>query len=430
MSDRLPTGAAFKVDQREIPRGTAGAERRHLAFYLHHLGGGGVSKMRLIISSALADRGHQVDLVICEPEGHLSDRMPENVHIVRLERSSWTRARIHALTADPAGLRALAGFALGPRTISATLPYLPDLVRYLQRQRPDVLYVATTFLAVEAALALRRAKVPTRLVLSEHIHFVPEHAVVSGWNRWFIRSLLHRTYSRADAVLAISNGVADQMAHVSGFPRERIQTITNPAVTPQLEQGAREPLSHPWFEAGQPPVVLGVARLSRSKDFGTLIRAFARVRRNRPLRLVILGDAKSEKKTEKRRSELMQLADELGVADDVALPGFTSNPYQYMARAAVYVLSSHVEGLSNSLIEAMACGCPVVSTDTPSGPSEVLEDGRYGPLVPIGDSEAMANAIESVLDAPPNRDLLRQRAADFSVDRVADSYENLARTLS
>jgi glycosyltransferase involved in cell wall biosynthesis len=101
-----------------------------------------------------------------------------------------------------------------------------------------------------------------------------------------------------------------------------------------------------------------------------------------------------------------------------------------MARAAVYVLSSHVEGLSNSLIEAMACGCPVVSTDTPSGPSEVLEDGRYGPLVPIGDSEAMANAIESVLDAPPNRDLLRQRAADFSVDRVADSYENLARTLS
>ena len=408
---------------------TESAKRRHLAFYMHHLHGGGVSKMRLILAGALADRGHRVDLLVCEPEGHLSGGMPENVRVVYLEPSSWTRARAYALSADPAGLRAVAGFALGPRSISPTLPYLPGLDLYLRREQPDVIFVATTFLAVEAALALRRSKVKTRFVVSEHIHFTPEHAVVSGWNRWFIGSLLRRTYSRADVLLAISMGVADEMARRSGLPRESIQTITNPTVTPRLQEGAQEPLSHPWFQPGQPPVVLGVARLSRSKDFATLVRAFARVRQNRPARLVILGDAKKPKKSEKRKSELMSLAANLGVADDVSLPGFTTNPYQYMAHAGVYVLSSHFEGLPNSLIEAMACGCPVVSTDTPSGPSEILEGGKYGPLVSIGDDEAMADAIISVLDSPPDADWLRARAADFSVERAADRYENLALTL-
>ncbi len=424
----------LSADQpREVDPGshdkTASPNRRHLAFYMHHLHGGGVSKMRLILAGALADRGHRVDLLVCEPEGHLSGGMPEGVRVVYLEPSSWMRARAYALGADPAGLRAVAGFALGPRSISPTLPYLPDLDLYLRREKPDVLFVATTFLAVEAALALRRSKVPTRFVISEHIHFTPEHAVVSGWNRWFIGALLHRTYSRADVLLAISMGVADEMARRSGLPRERIRTITNPTVTPRLQEGAREPLNHPWFQPGQPPVVLGVARLSRSKDFATLVRAFARVRQIRPARLLILGDAKKPKKTEKRKAELMSLAAELGVADDVSLPGFKTNPYQYMAHAGVYVLSSHFEGLPNSLIEAMACGCPVVSTDTPSGPSEILEGGKYGPLVPIGDDEAMAKAIASVLDSRPDADWLRARAADFSVGRAADRYENLALTL-
>ncbi len=429
-AQRLSTAEPREDDTRGSRDKTARAQRRHLAFYMHHLGGGGVSKMRVILAGALADRGHRVDLIVCERgAGHLSDRLPGNVRVIYLEASGWMRARAFALRADPAGLRAVAGLALGPRTTSATLPYLPDLARYLQREQPDVLYVATAFPAVEAALALRSVNVPTRFVVSEHIHFTPAHAVVRGWNRWFVGSLLHRTYSRADVVLGISRGVADEMARRSGFPRERIQTITNPTVTPRLEQGAREPLDHPWFEPGQPPVVLGVARLSRSKDFATLVRAFARVRKDRPARLIILGDAKKPKKTEKRKSELMNLAAELGVADDVSVPGFTPNPYQYMARAGVYVLSSHFEGLPNALIEAMACGCPVVSTDTPSGPAEILEGGKYGPLVPIGDDEAMAKAITSTLDSPPEPDRLRERAADFSVERAADRYENLALTL-
>ena len=430
LSDRPPASAPLTPDRPAAGRGGPVTEKRRLAFYMHHLRGGGVSKMRLIIAGALANRGHEVDLVVCESGGNLSGQEPENVHMVHLEPSSWARARLYALFGDPGGLPPLAGFALGPRTNSATLPYLPDLARYLRERQPDVLYVATTFMAVEAAIALRRVKGPTKFVVSEHIHFTPDHPVVSGWNAWYIRPLLHRTYSRADAVLAISEGVADEVARRSGFPRERIQTITNPTVTPQVEEKAREPLDHPWFQPGQPPVVLGVGRLSRSKDFATLVRAFAQVRQSRPLRLVILGDAKTERKTAKRISDLMELATELGVAEEVDLPGFVTNPYQYMARAAVYVLSSHYEGLPNGLIEAIACGCPVVSTDTPSGPFEILEGGKYGPLVPIGDVDAMAHAIEKVLDQPPDREWMRRRAADFSVDVATDRYEALARALS
>lgn len=167
-----------------------------------------------------------------------------------------------------------------------------------------------------------------------------------------------------------------------------------------------------------------------------MVRAFAQVRRSRPLRLVILGDAnardpaRNEKKNRKRKAELIDLAAELGVAADVDLPGFATNPYRYMARAAVYVLSSHYEGLPNALIEAMACGCPVVSTDTPSGPAEILEEGKHGPLVPIGDVDAMASAISKVLDTPPEPDRLRQRAADFSLDRAAVDYEAMVLSLA
>ena len=416
--------------------GRDGEEKRHLAFYMDHLRRGGVAKMRLLIAGALADRGHKVDLVICESGGPLTDLLPENIRTIYLEPTNRIAARTYPLIADPGGLGAVAGFALGPRRNFATLCYLPALGRYLRQERPDVLHAATTFMAIEAAFALRQNPGSTKFVVSEHIHFAPGHAAVRGWNRLFIRPLLYRTYDRADAVLGISNGVADEMARRSGFPRERIRTITNPTVTPQIEQQAAEPLDHPWFQSGQPPVVLGVGRLSKSKDFKTLVRAFAQVRLSRPLRLVILGDAnagdpaRSEKKNRKRKAELMDLAAELGVAADVDLPGFAINPYQYMARAAVYVLSSRYEGLPNALIEAMACGCPVVSTDTPSGPAEILEDGKYGPLLPIGDVDAMASAISKVLDTPPEPHRLRERAANFSLERAAVDYEAVVLSLT
>ncbi len=428
MTGATGASAAIATPEADInPRhsGEGDVSPRHLAFFLHHLDGGGVARMRLIIAGELARRGHKVDLLLCEEGGPLTERMPEGIRVIHFERSGWLSARLCALKSDLGGFPSVACYALAPKSNSPTLPYLPALIGYLRQEEPDVLYAPGTFMGVEAALALRSSKAASRFVISEHIYFSPDHALVRGWNRSYIRPLLYRTYSRADDVASVSKGVADQVANCSGFPRDRITVVYNPTVTPALEREAVEALDHPWFAGGEPPVILGAGRLSRSKDFATLVRAFALVRRDRPARLVILGNAKSEKKTEQRVAELMDLAGELGVAEDVSLPGFVVNPYKYMARASVYVLSSHFEGLPNALIEAMACGCPVVSTDTPSGPAEILEGQKYGPIVPIGDEAAMAAAILATLDSPPDPKVLQIRASEFSVDRTVDLYEAL-----
>jgi glycosyltransferase involved in cell wall biosynthesis len=222
-------------------------------------------------------------------------------------------------------------------------------------------------------------------------------------------------YPRADAIIANCNGVADDVARLTGLSREHITTIYDPVVTPDLQEKMRAALDHPWFAPGSPPVLLAVGRLTAQKDFPTLLRAFARVRRVRPARLVILGEGRE-------RTRLEALVRELGVAADVALPGFVINPLPYMKRAAALVLSSVYEGLPCVLIEAMACGCPVVSTDCPSGPAEILERGRYGALVPVGDVEAMAKAIHAALDGSHDAERLKTRAAEFSLERAAERY--------
>jgi glycosyltransferase involved in cell wall biosynthesis len=170
---------------------------------------------------------------------------------------------------------------------------------------------------------------------------------------------------------------------------------------------------------------MSAGRLGRAKDFPTLIRAFARVRRARPARLVIFGKGKSEAKTAKSIAALQGLAAGLGIADDVALPGFVPNPFAYMARAATFALSSINEGLPGVLIQAMACGCPVVSTDCPSGPAEILANGRYGRLVPPGDDAALSEAILAMLETPTSASLLRERAGFFSIERAVAQYERL-----
>jgi glycosyltransferase involved in cell wall biosynthesis len=236
--------------------------------------------------------------------------------------------------------------------------------------------------------------------------------------------VIGRTYRLADAVVAVSNGVADDLAAFIGLPRDRIQTIYNPVVPANIEELASEPVSHPWFLPGGPPVVMGAGRLRQEKDFPTLVCAFARVRKERPARLVIFGESGYDSDPA-WEALLMKLAGELGVADDVSLLGWTANLFAYMARAAVFVLSSRWEGLSNVLIEAMACGCPVVSTDCPSGPREILDGGRFGRLVPVGDDLAMAHAIHATLASHPNRQILQDRAACFSTDGQVKPYLEL-----
>jgi glycosyltransferase involved in cell wall biosynthesis len=269
-----------------------------------------------------------------------------------------------------------------------------------------------------AVLAWRIAGKPVPLVLRATNHpsgNLKLWAPIKFLFDLLLSGLSRLIYRQATAVVAVSDGVADEVVRLSGLDRRDITTIFEPVVDESLGRKAREELNHPWLAPGEPPVLLGVGHLRLQKDFPTLIRAFALARAKREMRLVLLGEGG-------QRAELQKMVEELGVQVDVCLFGYTENPFAWMARASMFVLSSAWEGLPAVLIEALACGCPVVSTDCPSGPREILDGGKYGRLVPCFDPEALAGAILETLDALPDRESLRQRAMNFGVDASIDAY--------
>jgi glycosyltransferase involved in cell wall biosynthesis len=226
--------------------------------------------------------------------------------------------------------------------------------------------------------------------------------------------LIRRFYPWADGVVSVAQGTADDLVRTAGLRPAHIEVVHNPIVTPELRAMADEPLDHPWFEPGQPPVLLAVGRFTPQKDFGTLIRASSRALEAGGARLLILGDGPE-------RTHLEALVSTLGLEGSVGLPGWVGNPYPYMVRAAAFVLSSRWEGLPSVLIEALFCGAPVVATDCLSGPSEILEDGRYGLLVPVGDEDALAKGIAAALagDVPPPP---RESWQPYELETVVQRY--------
>lgn len=340
------------------------------------------------LARGFAKRGWAVDLVLVQAEGPYLAAVPESVRVVDLGSH---------------------------RTVAS----LPGLVRYLRRERPEALLSAMDHANVVALWARRIAGWPPRVVATVHNTRGSVDREAQSLGQRLLPFWIRRFYGWADAVVAVSGGVAEDLARITGRPPESFQVIHNPVVTPEIAARAEAELDEPWFRPGEPPVVLGAGRLTGQKDFGTLIRAFTLARRRASARLVILGEGEE-------RERLEALAREMGVEDDVALPGFVDNPYKYMARAAVFVLSSRWEGFGNVLVEALAVGTPVVATDCPSGPSEILEGGRWGALVPPGSPEALAAAVERSLErgreAEAERARRVARAQEFSVDAALDRY--------
>ena len=384
--------------------------RAHLAVFVPDLQAGGVARFAVTLTAGLADRGHRVDLVVCGATGPFLEQVPDSVNLVELRRSWLFPAGVVA--AAPMSLPALGLHCLRSGRPLPNLSRLPALARYLRRERPHALLSAKTYANLVAVWAARLAGAPTRIVISEHSHLssVAEHK-----DRRFLAPLVRRTYPRADVKVGVSDGVAADLSRFAGMPRHEIVTAHISWATPGCRNGAKAPLAHAWFQPDAPPVILGAGRLVRQKDFATLLRAFARVRARRRARLVVLGEGPL-------RSDLEASARALGIAADLDMPGFVSNPWAWMAGAAVFALSSAWEGLPTVLIESLAVGCPVVSTDCPSGPAEILDGGAYGRLVPVGGDEALAEAIVATLDEPPPRDLLRLRARHFSTDRMIGRY--------
>ncbi|MFP4561563.1 MAG: glycosyltransferase [Thiohalorhabdus sp.] len=348
------------------------ARPQRVAIFLSFSGDGGVEHMMVNLAGAIARLGVEVDLVRARVDGGHADRIPEGVRVVDLEaRHTWSS--------------------------------LPGLARYLRRERPDALLAAKDRANRIALRARKLAGAPSCLAVRLGNNLSQSLEGKSRVRRWLRTLPMRRAYHKADAVIAVSEGVAEDTAGITGLPRSAIHVLPNPVVTPALEDRAAEEAEHPWMELrteDDSARILAVGRLNRQKDFPTLLEAFARLREQRPARLVILGEGPD-------REELEGLAARLGITESLDMPGFTDNPYPYMRRADLFVLSSAWEGSPNALTEALALGTPVVSTDCPSGPREILEDGRYGPLVPVGDPAALSEAMAATLENPLPTDFLR-----------------------
>ncbi len=362
--------------------------QERLAIFVPSMLGGGAERIALNLARGISERGYVVDLVLAEAQGPYLAELPESVRVVDLKASR-------------------------------TLKSLPGLVRYLRRERPQAMLSVLAHANLIALWARRLADVPSRVVVSVRNTLSRSAQHSPSLRNNLMLKLIRRYYPWADGIVAVSKGVADDLSQVAGIARDRIQVIYNPIVTPTLREKARAPLDHPWFMNGQAPVVLSVGRLTATnqKDFPTLIEAFAQVRRSRPARLMILGEGE-------QRANLEAMVKKLGLEQDVLLPGFVANPYPYMRRASVFVLSSRWEGLPGVLIEGLYCGAPLIATDCPSGPREILKDGQYGQLVPVGDANALARAIELALEenapAPP-----AESWRPYELDSAVSQYVNL-----
>ena len=401
----------------------------HVAFTIPDLGGGGAETVVLTLAEELIRRGHRVDIVLLRaiiqrhvpdgtrlfvvddtreepretvvPETAVPETRPEVIRTPTTSTSvDWIRAA-RSLNWDPLCLPSMR-LVRQARAVAC----------YMESAKPDCVLPNIPRAQFATLLACR--------LVTGHPPIVP--IIHNPVRRHRHRRRQHHLAGDTACFIGVSHGIAADLAAAAGVPHDRITTIYNPVVTSGLYAKATEPPAHPWLADGSLPVIVAAGRLEDQKDFGTLIKAFARVAARRACRLIILGEGR-------RRPQLEALVRDLGLAHRVSLPGWVDNPFALFARASLFVLSSVHEGLPTVLIEALACGCPCVSTDCPAGPAEILQDGLFGPLVPVGDEVAMAEAMDRVLEQPPDRDRLRQRGADFSTRKAGDAYEQLIGSL-
>ena len=360
---------------------------KKIAFYLPSLAGGGAERVILFVVGVAAARGFDVDLVVANAQGPYLHEIPEGVNLIDFK-------------------------------VNGSLHALPYLVSYLRRVRPQALLSALERANVAAVLARIISDIPFRLVISERTHISSQNRFEKGF--WFAITpfMIKKFYPKADALIAISNGVADDLGNIAGKKiLEKTKVIYNPARLDHIRTHMVESVDHPWFN-GREKIIITVGRLALQKDHETLLRAFSLVNLDIAARLIILGEGDL-------MLNLQKLAADLGVAERVWMPGFVPNPWKYMSKSNVFALSSLWEGFGNVLVEALACGLPIVSTDCPSGPSEILGGGQIGILVRPGDVNGMAEGLALAFKQPErlmNPMIVEQTLSQFNPEIIADKY--------
>jgi glycosyltransferase involved in cell wall biosynthesis len=353
-----------------------------IAIFAPSMSGGGAERILAVLANGFASRGFRVDLLLARAKGPYLEQLSAKVHVIDLGKEG---------------------------VASCLIP----LVHYLRQDRPNALLSFMSHTNVIALLARRLARSSARLVISERSSYRGMVLNVRTPKQRLIRALMRLTYKMADAIIVVADEIADELHEDLGVPLSMIHSVLNPVVNSELQNLAETRPNHEAFD-GEQPVILAAGRLSPEKDFATLLRAFSIIRRHNKAKLVIIGEGEE-------RSRLGQLARQLGVDDNLYLPGFQANPFSFMRAASVFVLSSRFEGMPSVLVQAMACGTPVVATDCPTGPRQILERGRWGRLVPVGDHRALAVAIETTLSSK-RLPAVRKRALDFDEDTGVRNY--------
>ncbi|OYR83522.1 hypothetical protein DJ84_08015 [Halorubrum ezzemoulense] len=355
-----------------------------ISLFIGDLSIGGAERVAVNLANQLAVNGHQVEIVLVERQGELVSAVSDNVNIFELDtkRMRW-----------------------------AVIP----LTRYLRESKPEVVIPLLTPANVIMILAAKISRTAPQVIVTEHGQKMESSSLSMKRDTILAKYL----YKYADNIVGVSNGVSENVRSWANIDPDSVTTIYNPVIDEEMISRKPPAPPHPWFQQNDIKVILTAGRHVKQKDHSTLIRSFTRLLKDRKdVRLVLLGEGELT-------PEYEQLAKELGSHEKILLPGFVEDPFQYMSHADVFVLSSRWEGLSLVLIEAMASGTQVVSTDCPSGPSEVLMNGEYGNLVPVGDPEAMKNALIDIFENPFPEERLRDRARDFSIEKSTNQYENL-----
>jgi len=362
--------------------------RNPITVFLPSFGSGGVERMMVNLAQGMADLGQETDMVVRRATSPYLEDLSPDVRIVELEE-------IHR----------------DPETAAAI---------YLENESPRAILSCKEENDILAVRSRRRSRSKARFIVRVPVHASSrlEHKGRGLIKKLMVHKRMKQVIAEADSIIAVSTGVAKDVSAITGIPLETIHIIRNPVVTTNLKELAEVRTGHGWFTQKSKPVILGMGRLGSQKNFEYLIRAFSLVREKLDSRLIILGEGR-------RRNRLERLIKNLGLSESVQLPGFVPNPYPFLANADIFVLSSLWEGSPNALVEALALGTPVVSTDCESGPREILKGGRFGELVPLGDVGELAAAIVRTLQNPAPAEFLVSAVEEYKLDSASRAYRDV-----
>ena len=398
----------------------------HIAFVLPELYRYGSERVTLTVAQGMIERGHIVDLVLFDKHIHCPQWIPDGLRLFVADDEpgqatkdspdyEHLNARIVSLVSSPRGYARMhlvrdMNWRVLALSFKKKLRHASKMANYMQQEKPDIIFPGAPQVDAPTLMAGHLADNTTPIVPILHSTVARRHKRTQRRHQLLFPS--------AARVVAVSDGVADSAAAEFGVPKKKITMIYNPVVSPDIDRLKMQTPEHPWLSDDGPPVILACGRFKKSKDYPVLLKAFALLSAQRQCRLIILGDGEL-------RNPIEQLVQELNLQEKASLPGWTDNPFAFMFRASLFALSSRNEGLPGVLIQALACGCPCVSTDCPSGSAEILQGGEIGPLVPVGDHAALADVMAQTLNNPPDEQKLLARAGFFSVEKSVQMYEYL-----